>query len=263
MKIRSIALALAATAALSLGAVSTASAAPAAQPAAKPTIVLLHGAFEDASGWSKVTQRLQHDGYPVVAPAVPLRGVVPDRDAVKGAVEAIKGPKILVGHSYGGLIVNELASGPDVKALVYAAAFIPREGETAGGLNAQFPGSQLGPDTTHTVESPAGPELFVNTDKFRQVFAADVPAAEAAVSAAGQRPILASAFTDKATTTAPDSIRKYAIVATQDRAIPPAAEEFMAERANAAITRVRSAHDLPASHPQTVTSVIEKAASAS
>jgi pimeloyl-ACP methyl ester carboxylesterase len=263
MKIRSIALALAATAALSLGTVSTASAAPAAQQAAKPTIVLLHGAFEDASAWSKVTQRLQHDGYPVVAPAVPLRGPVPDRDAVKGAVEAIKGPKILVGHSYGGAIVTELASGPDVKALVYVAAFIPREAETVGDLNAQFPGSQLGPDTSHTVEGPTGPELFVNTDKFRQVIAADVTAAEAAVSAAGQRPILASAFTDKVTTTAPDSIRKYAIVATQDRAIAPAAEEFMAERANAAITKVRSAHDLPVSHPQSVTAVIEKAASAS
>jgi pimeloyl-ACP methyl ester carboxylesterase len=263
MKIRSIALALAATAALSLGVVSTASAAPAAQPAAKPTVVLLHGAFEDASAWSKVTQRLQHDGYPVVAPAVPLRGPVPDRDALKGAVEAIKGPKILVGHSYGGAIVNELASGPDVKALVFVAAFIPREGETVGDLNAQFPGSQLGGDTTHTVESPAGPELFVNTDKFRQVFAADVTAAEAAVSASGQRPILASAFTDKVSTTAPDPIRKYAIVATQDRAIAPAAEEFMAERAHATITKVRSAHDLPVSHPQTVASVIEKAASAS
>jgi pimeloyl-ACP methyl ester carboxylesterase len=263
MKIRSIALVLAATAALTLGAVSTASAAPAAQPAAKPTIVLLHGANEDASAWNQVTRRLQHDGYPVVAPAVPLRGVASDRDALRPLVDGIKGPKVLVGHSFAGLLVNELATSPDVKALVYVAAFIPRAGESAGQLNSQFPGSQLGPKTTHTVDTPAGPEIYVNTDSFRQVFAADRSVADAAVAAAEQRPILASAFTDKATTTAPAAIRKYAIVPTQDHAIAPAAEIFMAKRAGATITQVRSAHDVPTSHPLTVAGVIEKAASAS
>jgi pimeloyl-ACP methyl ester carboxylesterase len=230
----------------------------------RPTIVLLHGAFEDASSWSKVTQQLQSEGYPVIAPAVQLRGVASDTAEVEGLLDSVRGPKVLVGHSYGGLLVSELASRtPDVTALVYVAAFIPLAGETAGQLNAQFAGSMLGPATTHQVNSPAGAELYVNTASFPALFAAGGSAADAtaaAVEAAGQRPILAAAFDEKVATTAPARIRKYAIVATEDKAIPPAAERFEAQRAGAVVTEVASPHVVPAADPQAVVDVVRRAA---
>jgi pimeloyl-ACP methyl ester carboxylesterase len=230
----------------------------------KPTIVLLHGAFEDASSWSKVTQQLQSERFPVIAPAVQLRGVASDSAAVEGLLDSVHGPKVLVGHSYGGLLVSELASKtPDVTALVYVAAFIPRAGESAGMLNAQFPGSLIGPATTHQVNSPDGAELYVNTASFPELFAASgssADAADAAVEAAGQRPILAAAFDEKVATTAPAQIRRYAIVATDDKAIPPAAERFEAQRAGAVITEVNSPHAVPAANPRAVVDVVLRAA---
>lgn len=230
----------------------------------KPTIVLLHGPFEDASSWSKVTQQVQSEGFPVIAPPVQLRGVASDTAAVEGLLDSVHGPKVLVGHSYGGLLVSELASKtPDVTALVYVAAFIPRAGESAGMLNAQFPGSLIGPATTHQVNSPDGAELYVNTASFPALFAASgssADAADAAVEAAGQRPSLAAAFDEKVATTAPAQIRKYAIVATEDKAIPPAAERFEAERAGAVITEVHSPHAVPAANPRAVVDVVLGAA---
>jgi pimeloyl-ACP methyl ester carboxylesterase len=227
----------------------------------RPTIVLVHGAFEDASSWSPVVRRLQTDGYPVFAPAVPLRGVAADVGAIEGAVAAITGPKILVGHSYGGLLISELANRtPDVAALVYVAAFIPQAGETAGQLNSQFPGSLIGPTSTHTVDGPDGPELYVNPESFADLLAGGLPAADVAVSAAEQRPILASAFDEKITAAAPADIRKYAIVANEDKAIPPEAERFEAQRAQAVVTEVRSPHAVPAANPQAVVDVIHQAA---
>jgi pimeloyl-ACP methyl ester carboxylesterase len=237
------------------------SATAAATTGPKPTIVLLHGAFEDASSWSQVVKRLHAEGYPVFAPAVPLRGVAADSSAVEGAIDAIVGPKILVAHSYGGLLINELASRtPDVRALVFVAAFIPQAGETAGRLNSQFPGSLIGPDTTHTVSGPDGPELYVNPESFAQLFADGLPAPDSAVSAAAQRPILASAFDEEITSTAPANIRKYAIVATRDKAIAPEAERFEARRAHAAVTEIDAPHAVPAANPQAVVDVIHRAA---
>jgi pimeloyl-ACP methyl ester carboxylesterase len=279
VKIKSVSVALAAvTATVALCAACAAgpqqSAPPASAPAAvspssvpsgpKPTIVLLHGAFEDASSWNKVTRQLQAEGYPVLAPAVPLRGVASDTAALEGALDAIQGPKVLVGHSYGGLLVSELASRtPDVTGLVYAAAFIPQAGETAGQLNSQFPGSLIGPTTTHTVSSPDGPQIYVDPASFPELFTAGDDPAEAAVEAVSQRPIAAAAFDERIATTAPANIRKFAIVATGDKAIAPAAERFMAQRAGAAITEVQSPHAVPAADPQAVVDVIHQAASAS
>jgi pimeloyl-ACP methyl ester carboxylesterase len=277
MQIKSILMALAVT--LGVAALSTAcatqpqqsAAAPSAQPtpppnspaSTKPTIVELHGAFEDASSWSKVTRQLQSEGFSVIAPAVQLRGVASDTAALEGVISAIQGPKILVGHSYGGLLVSELASRtPDVTALVYVAAFIPQAGDTAGQLNSQFAGSLLGPATTHMVSSPDGAEMYVNTASFQEFFAAGSAAADAAVNAASQRPILAAAFDEKVAATAPAQIRKYAIVATEDKAIPPAAERFEAQRAGAVITDVRSPHAVPMTNPQAVVDVIHQAAGA-
>ncbi|WP_405581740.1 alpha/beta fold hydrolase [Streptomyces sp. NBC_01190] len=265
----SAAVAAGAAALLSGALVTTASAhdsAPKSAPAAarhqaKPTVVLVHGAFEDASAWNGVTSRLERAGYPVIAPAVPLRGVASDTAYLEKLLKTIPGPVVLAGHSYGGAVIGELAAdNPNVKALVYASAFIPKAGDTLGALNAQFPGSLIGPDTTYTVDNGNGADLYIKAASYRDVFAADRPAAEAAVSAAGQRPVVASAFTETITAAAPADIPKYAIVSSQDHAIAPAAEEFEAERAGATIVHVRSSHDVPVSHPGSVTSVIERAA---
>ncbi|MFJ3498486.1 alpha/beta fold hydrolase [Streptomyces sp. NPDC086091] len=227
----------------------------------KPTIVLLHGAFEDASAYGEVTRRLQRTGYPVIAPAIPLRGLAQDTRHVSEVVAAIDGPVVLVGHSYGGMIISQVAAeAPNVRGLVYASAFIPEKGESLGELNGKFAGSLLGPDTTYTVNHAEGPDLYVKAGSFRAVLAGDRSARDAAVAAASQRPVAASALEDKADRSTPDTIRKYSIIPTRDKAIPPAAQDFMSKRANARVWKVRSAHDVITSQPALVTSVIERAA---
>ncbi|HSZ41454.1 MAG TPA: alpha/beta hydrolase [Trebonia sp.] len=230
--------------------------------ATKPTIVLVAGAFEDSSAWDGEITLLEHAGYPVIAPAVPLRGVASDAAYLTALVRSINGPVVLVGHSYGGELITEIAAQDptQVKALVYAAAFIPKAGETANQLITQFPGSLLGPDTTYTVNIPGGVDTYVKPADFRALFAGDRTPAQAAVSAAEQRPIASSALSEPAAAGVPAGIPVYAIVASQDMAIPPAAERFEAERAHATITTVDSAHDVDTSHPGAVTAVIERAA---
>jgi pimeloyl-ACP methyl ester carboxylesterase len=251
-------LAVAASAALLVTGATTAVAHP-KDP--KPTIVLLHGAFADGGSWAGVTERLQRDGYKVVVPAVPLRSIAGDTSYLAGVLAGIPGPKVLVGHSYGGALVTELAGTAGVKSLVYVAAFIPQAGETIGALNAQFPGSELGPDTTNTITYAGGVDLVVKPESFHAVFDADLSARESAVLGASQRPVAAAIFGEPVATSAPASVPKYALVATGDKAIAPAAEQFMAERAGAQIVKVKGASHLVAvSEPGTVTKLIEKAA---
>jgi pimeloyl-ACP methyl ester carboxylesterase len=258
MKLRHLGALLTAAALLLTGA-TTATAQTEHKP--KPTIVLLHGAFADGASWSEVTSRLQRDGYDVVAPAVPLRGIAADTAYLTGVLNGIPGPKVLVGHSYGGALVSELAGTSGVKSLVYVAAFIPQAGETIGALNAKYPGSELGPDTTNTITYSGGVDLVVKPEVFHQVFSADLPARQAAVLGASQRPINAAAFGEPVAKTAPAGLPKYAVIPTGDKAIAPAAERFMAGRANATTVEVPGASHLVAlSHPSTVTKVIEQAA---
>lgn len=228
----------------------------------KPTVVLIHGAFADGSSWNGEVAELQHDGYPVIAPDLPLRGVASDSAYVTSIVRSISGPVVLVGHSYGGEIATEVAASDpqQIKGIVYAAAYIPQAGETALGLTTQFPGSLLGPDTIYTVNTPDGVDTYIKASAFHALFAGDRSASQAAVGAATQRPITQSALTEPAAAGVPAGIPLYAIVASQDKAIPPAAEKFMAQRAGATIYTVNSAHDIPVSHPQAIVSVIERAA---
>ncbi|MET9316179.1 alpha/beta hydrolase [Kribbella sp. NPDC003505] len=250
---------VAAAAVLTLAGVTTASAQTEHHP--KPTVVLLHGAFADGASWSEVTSRLQRDGYTVVAPAVPLRGIASDTAYLKGVLDTISGPKVLVGHSYGGALVSQLAGTAGVKSLVYVAAFVPQAGETLGALNSQYPGSEIGPDTTNAISYPGGVDLVMKPESFRRVFAADLPARQAAVLGASQRPVNAAVFDEKIPTGAPAALPKYAVIPTGDRAIAPAAERFMADRAHATTVEVAGASHLVAlSQPGTVTRVIEQAA---
>ncbi|TCC48553.1 alpha/beta hydrolase [Kribbella pittospori] len=223
-------------------------------------MVLLHGAFADGSSWSQVTGRLQRDGYKVVAPAVPLRGTVSDTPYLSGVLAGIPGSKVLVGHSYGGALVSELADQSGVKSLVYVAAFIPQAGETLGALNEQFPGSELGPNLV-PISYPGGVDLALNTQTAGPVLGADLPASDGAVFLAAQRPVSAVAFTEPVEKTAPAALPKYAVIPSGDKAIAPDAERFMAKRAGATITEIPGASHLVAlSQPAAVTKVIERAA---
>jgi pimeloyl-ACP methyl ester carboxylesterase len=258
-------LALAAAGVFTFGASASATASHNAQP--KPTVVLVHGAFEDASSWEGVIQRLQNDGYPVVAAADPLRAVASDAAYLRSIVDHIQGNVILVSHSYAGEIIGQAgANDPKVKALVYAAALIPAVGENANQLLTEFPGSTL-PDALDPVpytlpDGTTGTDLYVRADKYRQQFAADVPADKAALMEATQRPIDQAALGENVTAAAWTNVPSWDIITKQDPNIPPAAQEFMAKRAHAHITTVNSSHSVAVSHPDVVTKVIEQAADA-
>ena len=229
----------------------------------KPTVVLVHGAFADASSWNSVIARLAGEDYRVIAVANPLRSVHGDAQYVTDIVKAVQGPVVLVGHSYGGAVISAVHS-PNVKALVYVGAFAPDTGETAIELSAKFPGSTLGQALAAPVLlADGGHDLYIQQEKFYDQFAADVPANDARNMAAGQRPVTDAAL-NEALSGAPawKSIPSWFIYGDQDRNIPPQVLAFMAERAKSKHTdAVRGAsHVVMISHPQEVARVIGLAA---
>ncbi|ROO87765.1 pimeloyl-ACP methyl ester carboxylesterase [Actinocorallia herbida] len=246
---------------------SMASAAPhgATDRGPKPTIVLEHGAFADGSSWDGVITDLRRDGYPVVAAANPLRGPASDAAALRSLITHIDGPVVLVGHSYGGSVISAAGAGNrQVKALVYVAAFLPAPGETALQLTNRYPGSTL-PDALDPVpvtnaDGTAGTELYIQQDRFRHQFAADVPARQAALMAAAQRPIAQAALEEKATVAAWREKPSWAVLTTEDLNIPVAVQRFMAQRAHARTTEVAASHSVAVSHPGLVADVIQEAA---
>ncbi len=259
------------TAALGIAgvAVSGASASsPQRASAAKPTIVLVHGAFADASGWNGVVGKLQSMGYPTIAPANPLRGLPGDTAYVKSVIDQIEGPMILVGHSYGGMVITNAAVGdPDVKGLVYVAAFAPAEGDSTGGLSGMFPGSMLTPENLIIRDYPTtdpdvlGKEGYINPDVFRQVFAGDVSRQTAATMAATQRPAELASLGQLSGPPAWATIPSWFVVAKNDNAIPAEAQRFMAERAGAVKTvELRASHVAMISLPGAVSALIVQAA---
>ncbi|MFJ3289697.1 alpha/beta fold hydrolase [Streptomyces sp. NPDC086669] len=236
-----------------------------ATEAPKPTVVLVHGAFADSTSWNDVVRRLRHDHYPVVAVANPLRSLAGDSAYLRDVLAGIDGPIVLAGHSYGGSVISNAATGNEnVKALVYLAAFLPDKGESAADLAGKFPGSTLGDalrpvPTTNAGDSPVN-DLYIQNARFRHQFAADVPRATTDLMAVTQRPITDAALSGAAAEPAWKSIPSWVLVATQDLNIPPAAQEFMAERAHAHTSKVRSSHAVSVSKPGKVTEVIEAAA---
>jgi pimeloyl-ACP methyl ester carboxylesterase len=230
----------------------------------KPTIVLVHGAFADASSWNAVINRLQHQGYTVVAAANPLRGVAADSAYLTSLVNQMDGPVLLVGHSYGGAVITD-ATG--VVGLVYVAAFAPDGDERLGDVSASSTDSVL---MTALVQRtyPTGqgretaPEFLVDAARFGEVFAADLPAEQAAVMAATQRPVAAAAFSDVSGPPAWKSLPSWAVVATADKAAGSDIVRSMAQRAGADILEVEGSHVIMVSQPQAVADLIVKAAAA-
>jgi len=239
---------------------ATASATPSTP---RPTVVLVHGAFADSSSWDGVISRLERRGYPVIGVANPLRGLADDSAYVSSVLDTIPGPVILVGHSYGGAVITDAAvDHPNVKALVYVAAFAPDEGESGLAILGKYPGSMLPPALT-VRPFPGGQDAYVSPADFRQVFAADVPASKARLMAAGQRPVALAAFAEPSTTPAWKTIPSWFLVAGADRAIPPAAEQAMARRAGSHTAVIRGAsHAVLVSHPDATAHLIEAAARA-
>ena len=239
---------------------------PAAAQGIKPTIVLVHGAFAESSSWNGVVAELLAEGYPVVAAANPLRGVKSDADYVATIVKSIKGPVVLVGHSYGGSVITNAANGNrNVKALVYVAAFAPEKGETALELSGRFPGATLGETLAPPVTLPdGGKDLYIQQDKFGAQFAADVPASQSRLDAATQRPVAEAALAEPSGAPAWKAIPSWHIYGDADKNIPPAAMAFMAERAGSRETVVLkgASHVSMVSNPAAVAGIIQRAASA-
>jgi pimeloyl-ACP methyl ester carboxylesterase len=226
---------------------------------AKPTVVLVHGAWAESSSWSAVMERLRKDGYPVRAIANPLRGLTSDTAYVSSCLATIDGPMVLVGHSYGGAVItNSAVSDPDVKALVYVAGFIPAKGETVGDLAAK----SSPPIPLVTTEVPGGAEVSIDPAHFRESFAGDVDRTTAADLAAVQRPAGTKAVTDASVREAYRTIPSWILITRRDKAIAPDLQRFMSKRAGAHIEEVNASHAVMVSRPDAVTRVIEDAARA-
>jgi pimeloyl-ACP methyl ester carboxylesterase len=255
--------ALAPAAALALGlsalAGGAAPARAAAPAAAKPTIVFVHGAFADASGFGAVTRRLQERGYSVLSPANPLRGPASDAAYVAGVLRSVKGPIVLVGHSYGGAVISEAARGVgNVKALVYLDALALDAGESNADIAQRFPAKINDALVPRPFEG--GAELTIDPAVFHAVFAADVPARIAAAMATAQRPVTLAALNEKSTEPAWKTIPSWYLVGRQDQVITPAAQRFMARRAHARTVEVDASHASYVSRPGPVADLIVRAA---
>ncbi|MGV9557801.1 alpha/beta fold hydrolase [Streptomyces sp. NPDC003401] len=229
-----------------------------------PTVLLVHGAFADAAGWSGVVAELQHDGIPVIAPPNPLRGLASDAAYVASVAAQIDGPVILVGHSYGGALITVAGVTENVVGLVYVAAYVPQEGESLGELQGRFPLSPLtGSLRQWTYPVPGGEpavEVTIAEDAFPAVFAADVPAEVTAVLAAAQRPLAAAAFEETAAAAAWRTKPSWALIAGADNAINPEVERFGAERAGATVVELDGAsHAVAVSRPKEVADLIRAA----
>ncbi len=270
---RSVLKTIAAVCGLAVVAPGTAAASTVDRPIgkAKPTVVLVHGAWADGSSWNGVTARLQRAGYPVAVVANPLRGLSIDANYIRDYLSTVTGPIVLVGHSYGGAVITNAATGvANVVALVYVDAFAPDQGETVLGLAGALPGSSLAAADPTTVfkfvpypNAPAGDvDLYVLPSVFVAAFANDLPARTGALLAASQRAFAFSAGNEPSGVPAWKTIPSWYLLGTADKVIPPAEQRVMATRAHAHVVEISASHLAMVSHPDTVTDLIELAAHA-
>jgi pimeloyl-ACP methyl ester carboxylesterase len=249
-----------------------ATSAGAATPAkgSKPTIVLEHGAWADGSSWDGVVMNLQAKGYTVDVPPNPLRGLAPDSAYLRDYLKTIQGPIVLAGHSYGGAVITDAATGnSNVKSLVYVDAFVPDQGESLLQLltpkNPEEPG--LNPEELfNSVPFPGAPkgvsDLYLKPEVFVGALANGLPKAEAMALAATQRPIASNALAEKSSAPAWKTIPSWDVIGTEDHILPQQLQEFMAKRAGSQITELKAPHLSLIAQPAAVAKVIVTAATA-
>jgi len=230
----------------------------------RPTIVLVHGAWANSGSWDGVVQRLQRDGYTVDVPPNPLQGLTYDPAYLADFLHSISGPIVLVGHSYGGAVITNAATGDSqVKALVYVDAFAPDQGQTLAQLLTAYPGSCAVPTNLNVVPFPGAPsgvgDAYIKQSAFPSCMANDLPAAGARVLAATQRPIATSALAEPTGVPGWKTIPSWSVVGTIDNAIPLTLQLAMDNTAHAHVTEVRASHLSMVSQPSTVTNVILQA----
>jgi pimeloyl-ACP methyl ester carboxylesterase len=233
----------------------------------KPTIVLVHGAWADAAGFEGEIRALQGRGFRAIGFANPLRGLPGDATYLADFLRSLTGSIVLVGHSYGGAVISAAATGNDqVKALVYFNGWMPDEGESIQQLLEKFEGSLVGPAIRPvpftTPDGSEGADLYLDPEVFHAAFAADVDRGTSDVMAATQRPWNGAAFGAPSGPPAWKTLPCWYLLGTEDKAIPPATQRFMAERANATIVEVPASHASMVSQPEAATELILQAAGA-
>ncbi|MEV4534589.1 alpha/beta hydrolase [Asanoa sp. NPDC049518] len=252
---------LAGSVAAATGAVLGAPAAQAHSSQAKPTVVLVHGAFADASGWNEVAARLIRAGYPVIAPANPLRGVASDSAYLASVLATVSGPVVLVAHSYGGIVITNAATGnPAVRALVYVAAFAPDQGESLLDVQARFPNTQLTEAALDFRSYAEGVDGYIKKEAFHDVFAGDLRRSTTDVMRATQRPADVRTLGEPSGVPAWKTIPSWYLVARDDKVIPVATQRFMAQRAGSRVCEVRASHVAMISQPAATAELVERAA---
>jgi pimeloyl-ACP methyl ester carboxylesterase len=229
----------------------------AAAPTGTKNVVLVHGAFADGSGWEAVAKILEKDGYTVSVAQPPETSYADDVKYAKAAIDAMNGPVVLVGHSYGGSIITEAGNNPNVAALVYIAAFALDEGDSCASIE------QALPQASKAFKADSNGNWWIEQQHFAADFAADIPAADSHYMAISQVPISTDSFTHKATNPAWKNKPTWYMVATEDRSINPDQERMMAKRAKATTVEVKSSHVAYMSHPKETAKLIESAAATS
>jgi pimeloyl-ACP methyl ester carboxylesterase len=225
---------------------------------AAPTVVLVHGAFADASGFRGLYDELLGEGVRVIAPPNPLRGLSGgDAESLKGVIAEIDGPVLLVGHSYGGSVITAAGTAENVVGLVYIAGFAPDEGENLTDLQSKFPAPGAVPYFVQHQIPGGGNEFTLAPEGFHESFCADVPADDAAFYAVSQRPLAGIALTEVAPTPAWRSRPGWAVFGSADRCIDPGVHRFSYERMGATVTEIEGAsHVVMISHPKEVAEVV-------
>jgi pimeloyl-ACP methyl ester carboxylesterase len=228
--------------------------AAAAPPTGIKNVVLVHGAFADGSGWEAVAKILEKDGYTVSVAQPPETSYAADQKYTKAAIDAMGGPVVLVGHSYGGSIISEVGNDPKVSALVYIAAFALDDGESRASIE------QALPQASKAFRPDSNGNWWIEPEHFAADFAADVPPTVSHYMAQSQVPISTDSFTHKVTSPAWKAKPTWYMVATADRSINPDQERMMAKRANAKTIEVNSSHVAYMSHPKETAKLVEEAA---